>query len=49
MDDPNSVVIIVETDNVEKMASVINDPAHDPVKSRHTVLEAITISTELYF
>ena len=47
MDDPNSVVIIVETDNVEKLASVINDPANDEVKARHTVLEPITISTEL--
>ncbi len=47
MDDPNSVVIIIETDNVEKLASVINDPANDEVKARHTVLEPITISTEL--
>ncbi len=47
MDDPNSVVIIIETDNVEKLASVINDPANAEVKARHTVLEPITISTEL--
>ena len=47
MDDPNSVVLIVETDDVEKLAAVINDPKHDAVKARHTVLEPIIISTEL--
>ncbi len=48
-DDPNSVVIIIETDDVEKLASVINDPAHDEVKVRHTVIEPVIISTELSF
>lgn len=47
MNDPNSVVLIIETDDAEKLASVINDPAHDEVKAKHTVLEPITISTEL--
>lgn len=45
--DPNSVVLIVETDDLEKLATVINDPKNDAVKERHTVLEPITISTEL--
>ena len=44
MDDPNSIVLIVETDDLEKLASVINDPIHDPRKARHPVLEPITIS-----
>lgn len=48
-DDSNSVVIIIETDDVEKLASVINDPIHDEVKAKHTVLEPITISTEVTF
>lgn len=47
MNDPNSVVLIIETDNLEKLASVINDPVHDEIKAKHTVLEPITISTEL--
>ncbi|MEP7233491.1 MAG: hypothetical protein ABI691_24745 [Ginsengibacter sp.] len=47
MDDPNSVVLIVETDDLERLASVINDPIHDAVKARHTVLEPIITSTEL--
>ena len=47
MNDPNSVVIIIETDDMEKLASVINNPIHDGVKAKHTVLEPITISTEL--
>ncbi|MEO8860122.1 MAG: hypothetical protein ABI358_01760 [Ginsengibacter sp.] len=48
MDDPNSVVIIVETDDPAKLAAVINDPANDAVKARHTVLEPIIISTALF-
>ncbi len=47
MDDPNSIVLIVETDDPAKLATVINDPANDAVKARHTVLEPIIISTEL--
>ena len=49
MDDPSSVVLIIETDDVEKLASVINDPIHDEVKARHTVIEPVIISTELSF
>ena len=45
--DPASVVVIIETDNVEKLAAVINDPANAAVKAKHTVLEPITISVEI--
>lgn len=38
MNDPNSVVLIIETDDVEKLASVINDPANAEVKARHMVI-----------
>lgn len=46
-DDPNSVVIILETDDPAAFAAVANDPKHAGVKARHTVIEPITVSTEL--
>lgn len=47
--DPNSIVVIVETENVEALAVTINDPKYDAIKAKHTVIEPITISTELSF
>ena len=45
--DPNSVVLIVETDSIEKLAEVMNDPKHAGLKAKHTVIEPITISMEV--
>jgi hypothetical protein len=47
MDDPNSVLLMVETDDMEKLGAMINDPANAAVRESHTVLEPITISKEL--
>lgn len=47
MDDPNSVVLIIDTDDVEKLAAIINDPVNDELKAKHTVIPPIIISTEL--
>lgn len=47
MDDPNSVVLIIDTDDVEKLAAIINDPVNDEFKAKHTVIPPIIISTEL--
>jgi hypothetical protein len=44
MDDPKSVVLVIETNDVEKLGAVMNDPAHAETKARHTVIEPITIS-----
>jgi hypothetical protein len=44
VDDPNSVVLVIEVDDVEKMGAMVNDPANAAIKARHTVLEPITIS-----
>ncbi len=49
MDDPNSVVIIIETDDMEKLAEMINDPTNTAIKAKHTVIEPVTISTEISF
>ena len=48
MDDPKSVVLLVDTDeDLEKIGAMINDPANIAVREKHTVLEPITISKEL--
>lgn len=40
-DDPNSVVLIVEVTDIEKLAAIINDSNNQDIKDRHTVLEPI--------
>lgn len=47
MNDPHSVVLVIETDDLEALAKAINDPVHDEAKARHTVLEPIIVSTEI--
>ncbi len=46
-DDPNSILIVVDTDDIEKLGAIINDPKIQPIKDRHTVLEPITMSVEV--
>jgi hypothetical protein len=47
--DPNSVVLVMETDDLEAFIKTVTDPALDEVKAKHTVLAPITISTEVIF
>ena len=46
-DDPHSVMLLIETDDLDTLAAMINDPANAGVKAKHTVIEPITISTEV--
>jgi hypothetical protein len=46
-DDPNSVLLLIETDDFDKLAGMISDPALAAVKSEHTVIEPITMATEV--
>lgn len=43
MDDPNSIILILEVTDLEKMKEIMEDPANDAVKARHTVLEPINM------
>ena len=43
-DDPNSVVLVVEVTDLEKLGAIINDPKNQDTKDRHTVLEPIIMS-----
>lgn len=49
MDDPDSVVLVIETTNLELLGAIINDPKNKGLKDRHTVLEPITMSMEINF
>ena len=46
-DDPNSILLLIETDDLDTLAAMINDPASADAKKRHTVIEPITISAEV--
>jgi len=46
-DDPNSILLVVDTDDIEKLGAVINDPKNQQIKEIHTVLEPITMSSEV--
>ena len=49
VDDPNSVVLVIETTNLELLGAIINDPKNKELKDKHTVLEPITMSMEINF
>ncbi len=42
--DPNSVVLVIEVTDLEKLKAIINDPKNQGIKDKHTVLEPITMS-----
>lgn len=44
---PNAVVLVIEIDDLEAFTNTVTDPALDGVKAKHTVIEPITISTEV--
>jgi hypothetical protein len=43
-DDPNSVVLVIDVFDLEKLGAIINDPKNQAVKNKHTVIEPITLS-----
>ena len=43
-DDPESVCLVLEVTDMEKLVTIINDPKNQDVKERHTVKEPIIIS-----
>jgi uncharacterized membrane protein len=47
MDNPNSVVLVIEVTDLELLESIINDPKNQGIKDKHTVLEPITMSMEI--
>ncbi|MGQ7869087.1 hypothetical protein [Sunxiuqinia sp. sy24] len=46
-DDPNSMVLVIDTPDVEKFGAMVNDPANAGIKAKHTVLDPIAISMKV--
>ena len=45
--DPNSIAMILEVTDMEKMNAIMNDPSVQPYKDKHTVLDPITVYLEV--
>ncbi|NNG08997.1 MAG: hypothetical protein HKM92_02420 [Arenibacter sp.] len=45
--DPNSVVLVFDDADLDKLGAIINDPKNKAIKELHTVLEPITLSLEV--
>ena len=46
-DDPNSIALVMEVTDMEKFEAIMNDPAIQPFKDKHTVIEPVTISMQV--
>jgi hypothetical protein len=46
-DDPNSIVIVFEVTDMEKLQTILADPNTQELKNKHTVLEPVTISAQV--
>ncbi|MCX6246137.1 MAG: hypothetical protein NTW10_00250 [Bacteroidetes bacterium] len=46
-DDPNSVAMVMQVADLEKLGEMVNDPKLKPFKEKHTVIEPIVVSFEV--
>ncbi len=44
VDDPNSVVLVIEVTDMGKFEAILNDPSTEALKAKHTVKDPITVS-----
>ncbi len=47
VDEPNSIVLVIETDEPGKLAAMLDDPSFAELKTSHTVIEPIIVSAEV--
>jgi hypothetical protein len=47
-DDPNSIAMIIEVTDMDKLNEIMKDPALQPFKDKHTVIDPITVSVEVF-
>ncbi|MCP4976406.1 MAG: hypothetical protein GY931_09620 [Maribacter sp.] len=47
VDDPNSVVLVMELTDMDKFKAILNDPSTEVLKTKHTVLDPITVSMQV--
>jgi len=46
-DDPQSVLLVLEVTDMEKLGAIMNDPNVQAAKDRHTVKEPLIISSQV--
>lgn len=46
-DNPNSVVLVMEVTDMDKFKAILNDPSTEALKTKHTVLDPITVSMQV--
>lgn len=46
-DDPKSIAMVMEVNDLEKMTEVMNDPKNQSLKDKHTVIDPIIISMQV--
>ncbi len=46
-DDPNSVVLVLEVTDMEKLGTLMGDPEVQATKERHTVIDPLVLSQEV--
>jgi hypothetical protein len=47
VDDPNSVILVIETEEPGKLAAMMDDPPFAEATASHTVINPITVSAEV--
>jgi quinol monooxygenase YgiN len=47
VDDPNSIVLVMEVTDMEQLETIMNDPDVQDIKDRHTVIDPIVLSMQV--
>ena len=47
VDDPNSIILVIETDEPGNLAAMMDDPDFAELKVSHTVIDPIVVSAEV--
>ncbi|MGB4850538.1 MAG: hypothetical protein WBP41_21610 [Saprospiraceae bacterium] len=47
VDDPNSVVLVLQVTDMEQLDTIMNDPDVQEAKDRHTVIDPIMLSMQV--
>jgi hypothetical protein len=45
--DPNSIAMVMEVTDMEKLGAMVNDPTLQPLKDKHTVIDPISVYIEV--
>jgi hypothetical protein len=45
--DPNSIAMVMEVTDLEKLGAMVNDPTMKPLKDKHTVIDPISVYIEV--